>query len=496
LQLDWTQRATTICPADPWAHGQAADALLQFFRLDEASAELDLCELYGDSAFAITGRARILRLQGRLNQALEAYRRAQKELKGREDAVYAWSGSAETLREMWRLEEALGEYERAIASHPGELILQCGRASVLTELGRLDDALSAYDHILVSQDDLIALNGKASVLKQMGKFEDSLSLYERIRELYPTDPVSVCGHADVLRQQEEFKTALKLYAQAKEDYPFLPVAYSGYAEVLRDMGRLQESITAYREACARFPFEARLANGYANARKVNNEYAAALRQYEENTRQFPYSLISKVGRADLLKRLGHHREALDAYDQIISVWPDFPTARFAKAAVLVLIGDLESAGALLPQTPPKTREDWIAFHIRGMILLRKKKFDEAIVHFSEGSAKIPFKRERRVFDGALCVARIQKGLFQAAATAVERVPGEIPRVLHFHAVTAAGQRARSKEVYKRLSIDCPPQLIELAREIAARFKLIDQPPAHNDNWIFDTETELLLQEAA
>lgn len=55
LQLEWAQRATVVCPADAWAHGQAADALLQYFRLDEALAELELCESYGDAAFAATG---------------------------------------------------------------------------------------------------------------------------------------------------------------------------------------------------------------------------------------------------------------------------------------------------------------------------------------------------------------------------------------------------------------------------------------------------------
>jgi hypothetical protein len=55
LQLEWAQRAVDVCPDDPWAHGQAADALLEYSRLDEALAEIDLCEANGD---AEPGRAR------------------------------------------------------------------------------------------------------------------------------------------------------------------------------------------------------------------------------------------------------------------------------------------------------------------------------------------------------------------------------------------------------------------------------------------------------
>lgn len=427
---------------------------------------------------------------------MDAYRAAREKFAGREEAVAAWAGSAETLREMWKLDEALFEYDQAIERHPQELLLRCGRASVLTELGRLEDALAAYDAILASQDDLVALNGKASVLKQMGRLEDSLNVYARIRALYPTDPVALCGQADVLRLQENFDQALELYAKTKRDYPSLPVAYSGYAEVLRDMGRLSESIAAYREAHERFPFEPRLANGYANVRKVNKEYAEALQQYDQNATQFPYSLISKIGRADLLRRLGRYHDALEAYDEIIKVWPAYLTARVAKASVLVLLSDFKNAETLLPKTPPKTREDWIAFHVRGMILLRQKKFDEAIGHFSKGSSTIPFKREQRFFDSALCVARIQKGQFQDAVRAIENVEGEVPNVLRFHALAGTGNRTRTGAAYKRLSINAPPELLELTQEIAARFRVINELPAHNDNWIFEKEAELLLQEAA
>ena len=171
LQLEWAQRATNISPLDAWAHGQAADALSGFYRFDEALEEYALCEKLGDAHFAAMGRARILRLQGRLDDALKAFREAQSNFQGHEHEWFSWAGSAETLRDMWKFKDSLAEYDRAVEKFPDISVLLCGRASVLTDLGQLDEALSVYKRITAKQDDLVALNGIAAVLKQKRRTE-------------------------------------------------------------------------------------------------------------------------------------------------------------------------------------------------------------------------------------------------------------------------------------------------------------------------------------
>jgi hypothetical protein len=54
VQLEWAQRAVDVFPDDAWAHGQVADALIHFGRLDEALRELKLTESFGDILFAAT----------------------------------------------------------------------------------------------------------------------------------------------------------------------------------------------------------------------------------------------------------------------------------------------------------------------------------------------------------------------------------------------------------------------------------------------------------
>jgi tetratricopeptide (TPR) repeat protein len=495
LQLEWAQSAVDICPSDAWAHGQAADALMQFSRLDESLKELALTETYGNAPFAATGRARILRHQGRLDEALAAFRAARAAFPGHEGEPFSWSGSAETLRDMWKFEDALKEYDAAIARFPTQVVFRCGRAAVLSDLGRLNEAIDAYDAPDL-QGQLIALNGKASVLKDLGRFQEAFDAVAYAIELFPTDPIARCIQADILRAKGDLFGALQVYATTKLTHTTISGAYGGYAEVLRDMRRLPEAISAYKEAVDLFPYDARLANGYANIRKVNDEFEESLRLYEGNVQRFPYDLISKSGRADLLKRLRKYDDAIRAYDEILKIWPGYEAARNGKAAILVTRGAFDEALSLLPTKAPATEDDWIAWHIRGMILLRKNELDRAISFFEDGRKATPFARERRYFDSALSVAKMRKGEFDQAIQSLRDTVGGLSNILRFHAYAGTGNLERARLSYGELTTRCPAQLIDLREAIAGRFGIIRQVVHHNDNWIFERETEALLQEAA
>ncbi|WP_316187708.1 MULTISPECIES: tetratricopeptide repeat protein [unclassified Bradyrhizobium] len=493
LQLEWAERAVKLAPDDSWAHGQAADALIQFSRLDEALAEFDLAEAHGDAGFAATGRARILRHQGRLDEALLAFRSAQSSYPG---DPFAWSGSAETLRDMWRLDDALNEYRQAIKRFPDELFLQCGMAAVLSDLGKLSEALEVYSSPQL-RDEVVALSGKATVLRAMGKFAAALEAANYAIELHPTDPSARCSQAEIYRVRGDLPAALQLYEETKRSSPTISVAYAGYAEVLRDMRRYPEAIAAYESARKLFPSDVYIANGYANIRKVNDELEEALRLYEENVRRFPYSLVAKAGRADLLKRLGQYEDALGAYDQIIRVSPTFAAAKNGKAAILVVRGEYAAALSLLPSGEPSTRDDWIAWNIRGMALIRSGEIAQGIAHLEAGRIQTPFARERRYFERSLSVARMRRGEFAEAIDVLKDVGGMgLSNVLRLHAYAGQGQLVQANKTYQQLSDNCPTQLLDLKDAIAARFGIIGGGAPHaNDNWIFSRETEVLLQAA-
>jgi tetratricopeptide (TPR) repeat protein len=366
---------------------------------------------------------------------------------------------------------------------------------VLADLGRLDEAIAAYDALEI-RTDLIALNGKASVLKEQGNLREAHEVIAQAIELYPADPVARCVQAEIMRLQNDLQGALQLYEFVKLNHATIPAAYGGYAEVLRDMRRLPEAVSAYEDAVRLFPDDSRLANGYANVCKVNDELSESLRIYERNVKQFPFNLISKSGRADLLKRLGKYEDAITAYDQILQTWPAYDAARIGKAAILVVKGSYTEALSLLPSGQPSTRNDWIAWHIRGMVLLRKNEISDAVRFFEEGRKTIPYMWEKRYFDGALSVAQLRQKKFEQASQALANAGGQLSNLLRFHAYAGMGNLDRARLIYGELTAHCPAQLIDLREAIAGRFDIVKDAAPHNDNWIFQRESEALLQEAA
>jgi hypothetical protein len=131
-----------------------------------------------------------------------------------------------------------------------------------------------------------------------------------------------------------------------------------------------------------------------------------------------------------------------------------------------------------------------------MVLLRKNEIENAVRLFEEGRRTIPFASERRYFDGALSLARLQQSNFELAAHSLVNTGGGLSNILRFHAYAGMGNVERARALYVELSERCPAQLIELREAIAGRFGIAENVTPRNDLWIFGRESEALLQDAA
>lgn len=497
LQLEWAHYATDIWGTDPITHAHLADAYVHLHRFDEAYNALDQVESIGDRGFAATTRANILRLQGKLDEALVAYEKAKSEFGNTPKNVFAWTGAAEVLRNMWRLTESVAAYDEALQVYPDHLPAYTAKGTVLIELGRLEEALEIFDRVLSSgEDDGFALNGKANVLKHMGKFEEALELYEVGIKRNPVDAVSSGGKANILRLMGRYDEAIKLLLDARRRFSHEPALYSELAEVHRNQGNLSEALAEYDKAMELFPLEGRISSGRANILRELGNFKEALRAYDMAVIRFPYNIVCWSGRADLLKRLRHFDDALKAYNDIITRWPDMIGAKHSKAAILVLLNRLDEAEGLLPLGEPRTLDEWIANHVRGMILLKRDRAQEAIDHFSYGLRTVPFFQERAFFENALAVAYIKLEKFERASQVLSGRSRPVSNVLLMHAYAGRGDEKRALDIYQRIQSGATAEVIELSREIARRYALQAEQPKHSDSWIFDMECQAVLLEAA
>lgn len=494
LQLEFTQRAVELSPEDGWAHGQLADAYFCLGQYDNALQSFKMAALYGQPAFAKTGEARILWGQGRLQAALEVYDQAIREFP---DDASPWNGRAEVLRQMWRYEEALKTYEEGIRRFPFDPVSWCGRAATLKDLGRLVDALQAYANAIRDfPEETFARDGYADVLKEMGQLKEALDVYNENIKLFSDDSVARCGRAEVLRAMGLFNEALQAYTEAIDDFPYVSVPYCGKAEVLRSLGSLEEALDYYQFVISRFPSEARARNGRANILKKLGRISESLQAYDQTIKDFPFNIFAWSGRADLLKESGSLDDALKAYDVLIARNPFNTSLRHAKSAILVIMRQFSQAEGLLPTKPPETRDDWVAYHIKGMILLKKDMLDPAIKHFKKGLDSIPFADERCFFRNALAIATLRQHQYREASEYLREGREAITDALRIHAFGELRKFGQASMAYMRLQRACPASLVPLRNELAARYKLVKAPPEQDQRWIFEEECRNVLLEAA
>lgn len=495
LQLEWVQQALELSP-DAQAHGQAGDAYLSLFRLDEAEREYAATIAMGDELFGLTGLARVLRARGMLDDALKAS--VEIETKFGDDPEIHWTLGlkCEILREMWRLEEALVSYREYAGRFPNHSSFICGVASVLKDMGSLTEALECFTAAAAKfPDEPVARGGRADALKLLGRIDEAMQEYDSAIAAFPWQPALISGKADVLRTAGRYEEAAACYRSAMVNFPNEPVSYCGYADTKRDAGEIEDALQAYDDAVQRFRSDHRCRTGRANVLRQAGRYEEALQAMDRNVRDFPYDLYSLMGRANLLKLLGSHSDALEAYQTIIDRRRDYAPAMYGKAAVHISLRQFGEADSLLPKNNPTTLSEWVGFHIRGMMHLKKGELADAVRIFDEGVARNPYHKQRVFFKTSLAAAKIRLGQFSQAIDLADAPDDPVAQVLRMHSLAALNRSNEALAVYSAANDNVPPPVIRLRDAIAARFGLSISDNRPGEQWILDQEAEVLLQAA-
>ncbi len=198
------------------------------------------------------------------------------------------------------------------------------------------------------------------------------------------------------------------------------------------------------------------------------------------------------GRAEVLKALGRLDEALQEYDRTIQEFPHSEVPRNGKASTLVMLGRYKEALRLLPSGSPRTREEWIAFHIRGMAHMKRGQLQVAVRIFERGIRENPWSDERTYFRSALAMARLRRNELRKATETLGDQPGVLCDVLRIHAFGRLGQKKRVRESLERLKGNRQPFLAPLRNELAARYVRGRGGGRRSSRWIFNQECALLL----
>jgi tetratricopeptide (TPR) repeat protein len=390
--------------------------------------------------------------------------------------------------------------ERSINIAPGDGWSWTQHADALLQMRRLDEALKASDQAIAFGGGVVAKAGRAEILKAKGHLDDALIVFEQAIKEAPENSVIKNGRAEVLKAQGHYDDALAAFGEViSRDFENV-IAKTGRAEVLKAQGRFEAALTAYEDVAIQHPENIFGKAGRAEVLKTMGHFQAALTAYERVIIEHPESIVAKNGRADVLKAQGRFAAALSAYEEVISESPENSFARNGRSCALLGLRRYREALESVAVDRPIIVDDWIAYHIRGMILLRMGETSDAIRIFSEGVTSSPFPSTKEYFRGALGLSWLRGREFRKAAEALEEVTSPIlqpsANVIRIHAFGAQGERGRARAVEAYENLANTPYLLndELTQELHHQY-VLGQKARRDDEWIFDREVRIFLRVA-
>ena len=371
-------------------------------------------------------------------------------------------GRAEVLKDLGQLAEALDVLEFCMRTFPEDPVAANSRAAALANFGRLDEALASYDKLLKHYAyDSIPRTGQAQVLRELGRHTEALHKLDAIVLEFPTDFFSAFTRSEVIREMGDLEGAETEAHSLLDRFPDQVIARCTWARILRDLGRFDEALSAYDDAIHFHPLD----------------------------------ISGHIGKADTYRKLGRLKDARQLYELVVERSGRIGYARTGLASVLVAQSEYEGALALLPETLPATRSEWVAFHIRGMSFLRRSNFEKALEILEWGSKKCPWIAQRDYFTTALASYRIREGRYLESIDLVNQVSNmtlsSASRTLLMHAFGELNDDQEFKRAHAAIPETASPVDLNLRDVLVSHYQGIIQAPVSAEK-IFAAECDLLL----
>lgn len=245
-------------------HRLLAERCEQRELLDEARDLLEfLAQAEPDNHWPIHRTGKINQMQGRLDEAIQCFRRAT-QLKS--EYAYAWKRLVNSLVESNRHEEAIEILESVIDAEPGNAWAASMLGLVYHKQGQYQEAIRCYRESAQRDpkyDDGWAWRQLGPLLENAGYLEEAFDIYRALAGAYPKDhwPVHRMGKIRQLQGQDDEATSY--FRRALELKPNYAPAWQRLGAVLLRQGRGSEGIAGLRRALELKPDDAEVLNSLA-----------------------------------------------------------------------------------------------------------------------------------------------------------------------------------------------------------------------------------------
>jgi protein O-GlcNAc transferase len=235
-----------------------------------------------------------LQVQGKLEEAIEAYNKA---LAIKPDYAGAYYNMGIALQVQGKLEEAIEAYKKALSIKPDYAIAYNNMGNALKDQGKLEEAIEAYNKVLSFKPDYVdAYYNMGNALKDQGKLDEAIAFYNKALFYKPDYAVAYYNMGNALLEQSKPEEAIEAYSKALAIKPDYAAAYNNIGTTLKDRGKPDEAIVSYNKALA-----------------IKPDYVDAY--YNMGT---------------VLQDQGNLEEAIEAYSKALAIKPDYENARTLK----------------------------------------------------------------------------------------------------------------------------------------------------------------------
>jgi tetratricopeptide (TPR) repeat protein len=332
-------------------------------------------------------RAYALDQQGRLAEAVEAYRQFLTTEPRNGDALQLL-GTA--LARMGRPAQAVEALSAAAAIKTNNPFLQVNLANALNAVGRHSDALTCYGGAVALKPDFAAAHrGRGMTLLHLGQTEDAVRALSNAIRLEPHNPAFYNDLGVALERAEQKTEALAQFERAIQLDARFVEAHHNRGLLEATLGRYQQALESLDRALALQPNIAALHANRGNVLADLGRSEEAIASFDEALALEPRDELTLRKRGQLLLKLQRPSAALASFDKAVALAPQDSEAHFLRGVCLALMEDYAQALlsfdrslALAPNSPE-------VLNNRGVALGQLGRHEEALESFAKATAVAP-----------------------------------------------------------------------------------------------------------
>ncbi|MBZ5620285.1 MAG: tetratricopeptide repeat protein [Acidobacteriia bacterium] len=244
--VELLRQALAAAPDDVRCYNVLGLSLMALGREDEAEVSFERAIAIDKSPESYNNLGNLWKNQGRLDDAISAYRNALAEAPDYANAHYNLGNAHRDKRE---LEEAAECFRRAVNTDPEHANALVGLGQILQALGRTKEAVPFLERAVALLPDNAEVHcDLADALQTLGQLEGATARYRKSLECNPKLSRAWYAAGCAESSRKEYAAAVVCFRKALETEPEWPEAQHNLGQVLFKLGQVDEALALFRQA--------------------------------------------------------------------------------------------------------------------------------------------------------------------------------------------------------------------------------------------------------